>query len=123
MELRTRYGSGLGLSACSRKITVLLDLPSSSEQLWQDVFSAKLRTKIRRVHKEGMETRFGADQRAAFYEVFARNMRDLGTPVLPSEFFERIATRFPDRVLFGAVYWKRQPIAAGCGSSTAAAAR
>jgi serine/alanine adding enzyme len=115
LELRTRYGGSLGLPTCSRKITVLLDLPPSSEQLWQDVFSAKLRTKIRRVEKERMETRFGPDQRGAFYDVFARNMRDLGTPVLPAKFFERIATVFGDRVLFGAVYWERQPVAAGCG--------
>ena len=115
LELRTRYDGDLGLSARSRKITVLLDLPASSEQLWQDVFSAKLRTKIRRVQKERMETRFGTDQQGAFYDVFAHNMRDLGTPVLPREFFERIATVFRDRVLFGAVYWERQPVAAGCG--------
>ena len=115
LELRTRDGGGLGLPACSKKITVLLDLPPSTDQLWQDVFSTKLRTKIRRVQKERMETRFGADQRGAFYDVFARNMRDLGTPVLPCEFFERIATVFPDHVVFGAVYWEQRPVAAGCG--------
>lgn len=115
LELRTRYDGGLASQVSARKVTVLLELPPSSEQLWQDVFSAKLRTKIRRVQKERMETRFGADQRDAFYEVFARNMRDLGTPVLPRAFFERVATTFPDQVRFGAVYWGRQPVAAGCG--------
>jgi FemAB-related protein (PEP-CTERM system-associated) len=115
LELRTRQGEDVGLPVCARKITVLLELPPSSEQLWQESFSAKLRTKIRRVHKERMEMRFGPDQLDAFYDVFARNMRDLGTPVLPRQFFERIATVFRDRVLFGAVYWERQPVAAGCG--------
>jgi FemAB-related protein (PEP-CTERM system-associated) len=115
LELRTRDGEDLGLPATSRKVCVLLDLPRSAEQLWQDVFSAKLRTKIRRVQKERMETRFGADQSGAFYEVFARNMRDLGTPVLPRRFFERIGAVFSDRVVFGVVYWERQPVAAGCG--------
>jgi len=115
LELRTRHGESVGLPVCSRKITVLLELPQTPEQLWQHTFSTKLRTKIRRVQKEPMETRFGADQQGPFYEVFAHNMRDLGTPVLPAAFFERIATMFRDRVLFGAVYWEGQPIAAGCG--------
>jgi len=115
LQFRTRDGGDVGLSTSSHKITVLLDLPPSTDQLWQEVFSTKLRTKIRRVQKEGMETRFGVDQQGAFYEVFARNMRDLGTPVLPRRFFERVATVFPDQVVFGAVYWQQRPVAAGCG--------
>ena len=43
-----------------------------------------------------MEVRFGNDQLLGFYEVFARNMRDLGTPVLPRAFFERIVEVFRD---------------------------
>jgi len=57
----------------------------------------------------------GPDQREAFYEVFARNMRDLGTPVLPWTFFERLIVAFPDLVVFGAVYRGDQPLAGGCG--------
>jgi len=33
--------------------------------------------------------------------VFAQTMRDLGTPVLPRAFFERVAATFPDLVVFG----------------------
>jgi CelD/BcsL family acetyltransferase involved in cellulose biosynthesis len=62
-----------------------------------------------------MEARFGPDHIEAFYEVFARNMRDLGTPVLPRALFERIAQVFPDIAVFGAVYRGEQPVAAGCG--------
>jgi serine/alanine adding enzyme len=42
-------------------------------------------------------------------------MRDLGTPVLPRAFFERVATTFPDLVVFGVVYRGEQPLAGGCG--------
>jgi hypothetical protein len=65
--------------------------------------------------KETLDARFGADQREAFYDVFARNMRDLGTPVLPRTWFERIAALFPQLVVFGAVYRGHEPLAAGCG--------
>jgi hypothetical protein len=42
-------------------------------------------------------------------------MRDLGTPVLPRPFFERLYPAFGELVVFGAVYWRGQPVAAGGG--------
>lgn len=115
LELRTRHDDDLGVPSAARKITVLLDLPDSPEALWRDVYSTKLRTKIRRALKEEVDVRVGAEERGAFYDVFARNMRDLGTPVLPRAFFEAIAAALTDRVLFAAVHFRGEPIAAGCG--------
>ena len=97
-----------------RKVTVVLDLPSSSEALWEGL-PAKLRSQIRRPLKEAMEARFGPDQLEPFYEVFARTMRDLGTPVLPRAFFAQLGRAFPRELVVGAVYWQGQPVAAGCG--------
>jgi serine/alanine adding enzyme len=115
LELRARQElSPTPLRVSSRKITVRLDLPTSAGVLW-DGFEPKLRSQIRRPQKEGLEARFGLDQLDAFYDVFAINMRALGTPVLPRRFFERIAERFPSLVVFGAVYRAAQPVAAGCG--------
>jgi CelD/BcsL family acetyltransferase involved in cellulose biosynthesis len=42
-------------------------------------------------------------------------MRDLGTPVLPLAFFERIARVFGETAVFAAVYWQDRPVAGGCG--------
>ena len=114
LELRTRDAWDLGLPVASRKITVLLELPSSIEELSKS-FPSKLRSQIRRPIKEGFTARFGLDQCEAFYEVFAQNMRDLGTPVLPRALFARLAVAFPDLVVFGAVYRGDQPLAGGCG--------
>jgi len=114
LELRTRFDGGLDLPVLARKVTVLLDLPAAPETLW-NAFPPKLRSQVRRPMKEGLEARFGADQRDAFYDVFARTMRDLGTPVLPRAWFERIAAAFPELVVFGAVYRGQEPLAAGCG--------
>ncbi len=114
LELRTRDPGGFDLPVSSRKITVLLPLPSDAEMLFTR-FPAKLRSQIRRPMKEGLEVRFGPEQREPFYEVFARTMRDLGTPVLPRAFFERVSATFADLVVFGVVYRGEQPLAAGCG--------
>jgi serine/alanine adding enzyme len=114
LELRTRDARDLQLPVSSRKITVILDLPETRDELWKG-FTSKLRNQIRRPSKEGFVVRFGLDQREAFYDVFARTMRDLGTPVLPGAFFDRIAAVFPQQAVFGVVYNGAQPIAAGCG--------
>jgi hypothetical protein len=42
-------------------------------------------------------------------------MRDLGTPVLPRRFFERIAAELGNVVEFGVVYHQGNQVAAGCG--------
>lgn len=114
LELRTREAVA-GLDTRTRKVTVLLDLPDSRDELWEDVFRSKLRSQIRRPMKEGMEARFGPDQLDAFYGVFARNMRDLGTPVLPRAFFEATVQGLGEGTLVGAVYHEGRPVATGFG--------
>lgn len=116
LELRSR-GEAEYMSALrevERKVTVVMELPAEVELLWKR-FPSKLRSQIRRPQKEGMTVEFGPDQVGAFYEVFSRNMRDLGTPTLPRGFFTALPRRFGERVVFGAVYLGSQPVAAGCG--------
>lgn len=114
LELRTRQPVPGGLKLSHRKITVTLDLPATAEALWE-AFPSKLRSQIRKPQKAGMTVRYGTDQRASFYSVFARNMRALGTPVLPEAWFEAIAAAFGERVEFACVYAGEVPVAAGCG--------
>lgn len=114
LELRTRYAGDLDLPVSTRKITVVRELPADAEALSKS-FPSKLRSQIRRPMKEGLTTRFGADELEPFYEVLAHNMRDLGTPVLPRALFERVAQTFADFVVFGVVYQGDKPVAGGCG--------
>ena len=115
MELRTRQPLDLDLPRSDRKITVLKSLPDDPETLWTDGLKAKVRSQVRRPMKEGMEARIGADLVDPFYEVFSVTMRDLGTPVLPKTFFEEIAARMSDQVVFSVVEYEGRPAAAGCG--------
>jgi serine/alanine adding enzyme len=116
LELRTRGAEpDAPLQRTDRKVTVVMDLPDDPELLWKEGIRAKVRSQIRRPQKEGMTAAFGPEQREPFYRVFARNMRDLGTPVLPGDFFSRIAEHFAGEVEFGCVYAGDVPVAAGCG--------
>jgi FemAB-related protein (PEP-CTERM system-associated) len=115
LELRSRTPVPGALRTSQRKLTVVLPLPESPEILWEERFKAKLRSQIRRPMKEGLETRLGSEELDAFYGVFSRTMRRLGTPVLSRGFFESIAAMFHSEVLFCTVRIDEQPLAAGCG--------
>lgn len=116
MELRSREViPDLTARRSYRKVTVVLDLPTHAEALWEEAFSSKLRSQIRRPQKAGCSVRFGAAEVDAFYSVFARHMRDLGTPVLPRALFHDIAEALGDEVVFATVRENGQAIAGGCG--------
>ncbi|MGH7520664.1 MAG: FemAB family XrtA/PEP-CTERM system-associated protein, partial [Gemmatimonadales bacterium] len=96
LELRSREPLAVDLPVSHRKITCVLDLaPGDPEAVWQQLTS-NVRRKVRRAQKEGVSVQFGLDQVGAFYQVFSRHMRDLGTPTLPRRLFETLAAQFPE---------------------------
>lgn len=113
LELRARVALPLDLPVSHRKVTVLLDLADTPDAQFKR-FEAKLRSQVRKPQKEGVTVRFGHDQVEPFFRVFARHMRDLGTPTLPRTFFAAIARAFPaEDAWFACAYKDDEPIAAG----------
>ena len=113
IELRQQQNLDLAWSSKQYKVSMRLELPGTFELIWNG-FSSKLRTKIRRAQKQGMVAQVGGIEILEdFYGVFARNMRDLGTPVYSRTFFEIILQTFQKDACILAVYWKNQPLAAG----------
>jgi serine/alanine adding enzyme len=113
IELRHERLLDLDWTSKQHKISMRLDLPREPEALWRR-FPSKLRSQIRRALKEQLTVRIdGIEILDDFYRVFARNMRDLGTPVYGRRFFEAILEEFPKDARVCAVYLGRQPVAAG----------
>jgi FemAB-related protein (PEP-CTERM system-associated) len=114
MELRSVNGSeSNALKVSENKVTFLLELDKDPEIIWKG-FDAKLRNQIRKADKSGLTTEYaGLEGLDSFYRVFARNMRDLGTPVWGKDFFERILTRFEDSAKIILVKMNDETIAAG----------
>ena len=72
------------------KVTMELALPHDEERLWAG-FDRKARNQVRKAEKSGLDVGAGgAELLPEFYRVFARNMRDLGTPVYSPRFFEAV---------------------------------
>ncbi len=116
LELRSAIELPVELPVSHRKITVVLPLPESRdpEAVWKGL-GTKLRAQVKRPQKEGITVSYGPDQVDPFFEIFARHMRDLGTPTQPRALFRAIAERFGQDVWFGCAYLGERPIAAGCG--------
>jgi len=113
IELRQTELFDLGWQQKQHKVSMRLHLPADFEVLWKE-FPAKLRSQIRRAQKEGMIVRIaGKELLDDFYQVFSRNMRDLGTPVYGKKFFESILHTFPKEAKICTVSLQGRPLAAG----------
>jgi FemAB-related protein (PEP-CTERM system-associated) len=78
------------------KVGMTLTLSPTIEAQWK-AFNAKLRNQIRKSEVSGLTVRTGgATEVGDFYNVFARNMRDLGTPVYHRALFAGLFAAFPD---------------------------
>jgi FemAB-related protein (PEP-CTERM system-associated) len=81
--------------------------------MWERL-DRKVRNQVRKAEKSELTVeRGGASLLGDFYTVFARNMRDLGTPVYGRRFFGEVFRALPDRVHVLVVRLKGEPIAAG----------
>ena len=116
VELR-HLGQGLsGLPTNEHKVTMVLPLEASSEKQWTG-FNPKLRNQVRKAEKNGLSCTVGhLELLDDFYRIFARNMRDLGTPVYGKEFFRNVLSSFPETTRIFAVSYQGKTIAAGIGS-------
>lgn len=95
------------------KVRMLLELPDSSEELWNS-FKSKLRSQINKSEKNGLIFSWGSRQDIdAFYYVFSRNMHDLGSPVHSKKWIEKIVESFGDKARMGLISCDGQPV--GCG--------
>jgi serine/alanine adding enzyme len=113
VELRHEETMDTSWALSERKVSMRLPLPGSYEVLVKG-FPSKLRSQVRRGQKEGMQAKVGGREFLdAFYAVFSRCMRDLGTPVYDKGFFAKILEVFPKETRLCVVSHGQTPVAAG----------
>ncbi len=116
VELRHCVAHGLGLVPKQHKVSMLLPLGSNADTQWKH-FDAKVRNQIRKAGKSGLIVQIGGKELLDdFYAMFARNMRDLGTPVYGRIFFQTILEVFPSHTRIFVVKSQGTPVAAGLSS-------
>jgi len=101
-------------SLANKKVRMLLALPNSSQDLMAS-FKSKLRSQIRKAEKNGLTATLGQNQELLdhFYHVYTVNMRDLGSPVHPKVWFQKIIAAYKDNGIISVVYKEDTPVGAG----------
>ena len=109
---REEIGSGFSYAAYDFKVGLRRGLPGTLEELWR-ILPAKPRNQIRKARRYGCSGRVGGEELLNdFYEVFSRNMRDLGSPVHAQCFFAEIFRQFPGQTRVILVTREGMPLAA-----------
>lgn len=114
LELRHRseHALGSGLVRRSHRVAVVRPVERDTEHMWRTL-PPKVRTDIRKAMKSDLVTEVGGeDFLDDFYNVFSRNMRDLGTPVYSRRFFAEIFRAFPTRTFICVVRHQDRAVAA-----------
>ena len=114
-HLELRHEEPLAHAALGHQLTskvhMRLDLPGAPEELWGS-FRPAVRNQVRKGEKLGLTVHWGGEELLGeFYDVFARNMRDLGTPVFGRRLFGSILAQFPGRAELCVVRTGSRPIA------------
>ena len=116
VELRHVAAQFPSLPSKQHKVSMRLPLAPG---LW-DRLDRKVRNQIRKAEKSGLTVeRGGGELVDDFYDVFARNMRDLGTPVYTRRLFDEVFRVFPERATMHMVRLDGRPVAAGVTYRTA----
>jgi FemAB-related protein (PEP-CTERM system-associated) len=118
LELRCSGAQAAAADAAlaGRKVRMLLELPASADELMKS-YPPKLRSQVRKAAKNGLTADVASAPEAvsAFYDVYARNMRRLGSPPHSRAWFEAIQRHYgQEGMFFVLVRHDDKTIGAGC---------
>jgi serine/alanine adding enzyme len=112
IELRQGHQSPISWKRASTKVTMEIELPPTADEYWKRL-SSGTRNKIRQGQKHNLRAQWGGlDAVPIFYQIFATNMRNLGTPVYSRQFFEIQMRHLPDRIRILSLWDGEAPVAA-----------
>ncbi len=103
-----------------KKVRMVLPLLGGSEALMAG-FKSKLRSQIRKAEKNGLTSVIANNQTQIddFYQIFAINMRKLGSPVHSKKWFECLFNHYAQHIILSVVYSDKVPVGAGIVLRTA----
>lgn len=111
IELRQAANSELEWQRAGNKVRMQVLFPEDPDAFFQSL-DRKVRNIIRRRASSGFHAAWdGIDAVDTFYPIFAVNMRNLGTPVYPKEWFLNMCRKLPGEVRILTIWEGRCPVA------------
>jgi FemAB-related protein (PEP-CTERM system-associated) len=112
LQLRYRGEYHLSLPVSAHKVAAVREISRDTEAMWK-ALNSNNRRKVNKATKTGMTADAeGAAALDIFYEIFADNMRNLGTPVYAKTLFSEVLRAFPQDTEIVVVRLQGKPIAA-----------
>lgn len=111
-SIEYRYGFSIHADENCRtdKVAMILNLPGTPDELGK-MIGSKRRSQIKRPLRENPTVLSGGlELLDDFYEVFTRNMHDLGTPPYAKKWFSAILEVFPEDARLFVIYHKDEPV-------------
>lgn len=113
IELRHNHPIDADLAARTDKVTFILSLDTNVDTLWQRL-DGKVRNLVRRAEKNGLTVHIDTPESIDdFHRIYARTMRDLGSPPHSRQWFAEMRATFYSAVHTFIVRRDAQPLAAG----------
>jgi len=106
IEVRKDLGTGESGATTTEysKVRMILALPNSSEKLLAGL-KAKVRSQVKKPERDGLSARLGGlELLDDFYAIFARNMRELGSPVHSRRWIQAVIQCYGKQARIGVVY-------------------
>src|ERR1017187_5067119 len=112
IELRQGDECPMSWAGASHKVTMEIHLPATIDDYCNQL-SPRRRKKIRYGLRRGLRAEWGGLEAVPmFYKIFSTNMRNLGTPVYPSAFFENQMRRLRGTTRILSLWDGAKPVAA-----------
>lgn len=112
VEFRQTEDLGLDLPVRTDKVKMVLELPDSVDS-YSKAIGSKRRSQVNRARRENPEVvQGGAELLDDFYSVFARVMRDLGTPVYTRKLFASVCRHLEGETRVIVIRLQGQPVGA-----------
>ena len=113
-DYRDSVNTSLSDELTGKKVRMVLPLPGDSEALMAG-FKSKLRSQVRKAEKNGLNCEIANSQQNIddFYQIFAINMRKLGSPVHSKKWFEVLFKHYAEHIILSVVYKDQIPVGAG----------
>jgi serine/alanine adding enzyme len=113
IELRQGEAYETSWQVATPKVTMEISLPDTIDEYLMQL-SASRRKRIRYCLKSDLRADWtGEEGLPNFYNLFAINMRNLGTPVYPRLFFQNQLSRFRNQIRILTLWDQTEPVAAG----------
>jgi len=112
VELRHTRPLSAEMATRTDKVTFLLMLPRDPETMWARL-KAKVRNQVRKATRSNLTVETArADRLDEFYNLYCRNMRDLGSPQHSRRFFQLMLEMFSEQTTIFIVRTTDRPVAA-----------